>query len=452
MRSVLLITIDSLRADHLSSYGYERETTPHIDGVGADGHLLEQAFAHGPTTRKSFPTILTSSYPLMYGGYDRISEQRTLISELLDDAGYRTAGFHSNPYLSEQFGYARGFDTLVDSASDSTATARLRQAVKNNLDEDGALFRFLKWAFDRTEETVGVEVGSAYTDAETLTDRALETLQGMPAEEPVFLWVHYMDVHHPYLPPEGCQREFRDSPIPERHAVQLRRKMLEAPDEVTDDERQQLVDLYDAEIRYTDREIGRLLEGVERARPDDPVVVVTADHGEEFADHGGYSHDTVHDEGIHVPLIVDDGDGSGRYDDVVGLLDVAPTLVEYAGLDQPETFYGYSLRRLFDGEAWPRESVIGELGQPEPGERNFFYRSADWKYMHWADGSEELYDIQADPGERDDIVDEEPPALAEIRAEIDDHVERLDETRTDVGDVEMTEEVQERLEMLGYKE
>jgi arylsulfatase A-like enzyme len=403
MRDILLVTVDSLRADHLSCYGYDRETTPRVDSLAESGNLFENAFAHAGTTRQSFPSILTSSYPHMYGGYERISERRTLVSELLADCGYYTAAFHSNPFLSTEFGYNRGFDTFFDSMSKPTFTARLRQAVKRNLDDEGLLFRFLKWGFDRTEEKVGVEVGSAYEDAEDITDRAIETVSSVD-DSPLFLWIHYMDVHHPYLPPEECQKTLHDSSISHRRAVQLRRKMLEDPEGITETERQELIDLYDAEIRYTDREIGRLLDAAERERDDDPVVVVTADHGEEFGDHGGYSHNTHHDEGIHVPLIVDDGQGNGRYDEIVGLLDIAPTLIDYAGGDQPKTFHGYSLRRLIANEEWSRNAVIGEWGESNPGERNFLYRSTEWKYMQWADGTEELYNLQTDPGERNNVV------------------------------------------------
>ncbi|ELZ19137.1 sulfatase [Haloterrigena salina JCM 13891] len=138
----------------------------------------------------------------MYGGYERISEDRTLISEAFDDAGYRTAGFHSNLYLSADFGYDRGFDEFYDSKTDPSATARLRQFVKDQLDSDGILYQTLARAFETAEETAGINVGSAYVSADEITDRALEWAESVATDGPRFLWVHYMDVHHPYVPPE----------------------------------------------------------------------------------------------------------------------------------------------------------------------------------------------------------------------------------------------------------
>lgn len=111
MRDVLLITVDSLRADHLSAAGYERETTPCVDRLAANGHRFTSAFAHACATRASFPSILTSSTALMYGGYESLSENRTLVTEALP-AAYRAGGFHSNLYLSAEFGYSRGFDAF----------------------------------------------------------------------------------------------------------------------------------------------------------------------------------------------------------------------------------------------------------------------------------------------------------------------------------------------------
>lgn len=452
MQDVLLITIDSLRADHLGCYGYDRPTSPTIDSLAESSHVFENAFAHAGVTRNSFPAILTSSYPHMYGGYERISERRTLVSELLSNEGYSTAGYHSNLYLSSDFGYARGFDTFYDSKSEPTITARLRQAAKQRLDQDSRLFSVLKRAFERTEKHAGVEIGSAYVDAEEITDLAVESVRSMDGDAPSFLWIHYMDVHHPYLPDAEFQRHFRDDPVPERRAVQLRRKMLESPEDVSDRERQDIVDLYDAEIRYTDREIGRLISTVREHWGEDVLIALLSDHGEEFGEHGQFSHNTHHDEGIHVPLILQSDPGGGRYDDMVGLIDVAPTIADSVGIDAPASFYGHSLERLVDGDSWPRNSVIGEWGPSEPGERRFFYRSRDWKYMRWDDVREELYDLKEDPRELENVASDEPPALADIRDAVDEHVELVDSTQTDLGDVEMDDSVKERLELLGYRE
>lgn len=305
MRDILFVTVDSLRADHIGCYGYDRPTTPTLDTLAAAGHRCENAFAHACLTRPSFPSILTSSYPLMYGGFERIANGRTLVTEPLADREYTCAGFHSNLYLSADFGYDRGWETYFDSKTDPSPTDRLKQAAKDQLDRDGRPYQPLASAVDTSERQAGVDVGSAYVLADDITDRALSWAQSRVARDgPRFLWVHYMDVHPPYVPPAEHQRHFRDTPVGEREAIQLRRKMIEDPEDLTASEHETLVDLYDSEVRFTDTEIARLLDGVREAWGGSPLPVVTADHGEAFGEHGLYSHpNNFYDEVMHVPLI-----------------------------------------------------------------------------------------------------------------------------------------------------
>jgi arylsulfatase A-like enzyme len=451
MDNLLLVTVDSLRADHAGWHGYDRPTTPNLDTIATSAHAFENAFAHACSTRPSFPSILTSSYPLMYGGFERIAAGRTLVSEALAAGGYRCGGFHSNLYLSADFGYGRGFETLYDSKSDPSPTARLRQLVKDRLDEDGLPYRLLARGFEVAERRTGTNVGSAYVAADEITDRAIAWARGADADTPQFLWVHYMDVHHPYVPPARHQRAFREEPVSERRAVQLRRKMIEAPRGVTDAELDTIGDLYDAEIRFADAEIARLVEAVRAAWEGDTALAVTADHGEEFREHGRFSHHaTFHDEVLHVPLLVDVGDDGGRHDELVGLLDVAPTLVDYAGLERPENFYGESLRGPIEGAGWERTAVIGDW-QSNAGEPRFAYRDADWKYVRRSEGVE-LYDLGADPGETTNVAEEHADVADRLDERIDAHERAVAATETDLGTVEMDEGVKQRLRDLGYQE
>lgn len=449
-RNVILITVDSLRADHLGCYGYSRETSPTIDNLAASGHRFANAFAHSGTTRTSFPAILTSSYALMHGGYKRLSTDRTLLSEVLSEGRYHTGGFHSNPFLSEEFGYARGFDAFYDGQETTSLLGRLRQGVKHNLNPNGKLFQFLKRTFEATEKHAGVEIGSPYERADDLTDRAVEFLRGS-GSEPTFLWIHYMDVHHPYVPPERHQQAFRDEPVGDRSSTQLRRKMLESPEELTEEEHQTLIDLYDAEIRFTDEQIQRLLDEARASLNGDPIVLFTADHGEEFGEHGGYGHNTIHDEGIHVPLVIEDGSDHAVHDDLVGLLDISPTVLDYADLETPDGYLGHSLRKVISGEPLSREGIFGNWGEAEPGERQFFYRDHDWKFIRRTDG-EELYDLTSTAGEHENVYDNHPDVVADLSARVDDHMQTIDETYEELSAVDVDEDVEQRLKDLGYKE
>jgi len=451
MRNVLFVTVDSLRADHVGWHGYERDTTPNLDELAADGHAFENAFAHACSTRPSFPSILASSSALMYGGYERMSEDRTLVSEVFDDAGYDTGGFHSNLYLSADFGYGRGYDEFYDSKTDPSATARLRQFVKDRLDSDGLLYQTLANAFETAERQAGANIGSAYVSADDITDRSIEWATGLDDDAPKFLWTHYMDVHHPYVPPEKHQRAFRDSPIGERRAIRLRRKMIEEPESVTDDELSDIVDLYDAEIRFTDAQVARLVETVRDAWSGDTLVAFTADHGEEFLDHGQFSHyATFYDDVLHVPLFLHGVEGEGRYDEMVGLQDVAPTLVEYSDLDVPGSFHGNSLRGLIGDDTWDRDAVVGDW-ENDDGERRFAYRDHDWKYIE-RDAGPELYDLNDGPDEKTNLVESRPEVADRLAAELERHRQTVESTTVDIGEVEMEAGVKERLRDLGYQE
>lgn len=451
MRDIVLVTVDSLRADHVGWHGYERRTTPNLDQRANSSQTFTQAFAHACSTRPSFPSILTSSYALMYGGFERLSDDRTTIAEELSTGGYETAGFHSNLYLSADFGYDRGFDEFFDSKSDPSPLAKLRQAIKTHIDDESRVYRLLQLMFNATEKRAGIELGSAYVDAEEMTDRALSWAK-TASDGPRFIWVHYMDVHHPYVPPAEYQRRFRDQPIEDRRAVQLRREMLQDPDSLSDDEVSDIVDLYDAEIAYMDAEVDRLVTGLRNEWGEDTIFAFTADHGEEFRDHGGFSHRaTFHDEVLHVPLFIDDGEMTGVCDDLVGLLDLAPSLVEYADIESPSSFYGNPLQRA-GTDAWARSSVIAEWEDTETGGRRFGVRTPSWKYIRKEDESEQLYDLTTDPGETDNVVDSEPEALDELRERLNEHQARLERTEDDLGEVGMDEQTRQRLQDLGYRE
>lgn len=450
MQNLLLITVDSLRPDHVGCYGYDRPTTPRIDDLAAGSHRFENAFANAQATRASFPGILTSTYPLMYGGFKRLSDGRTVLAKPLAEAGYRTGGFHSNPFLSSQFGYAEGFDVFYDSQSESTVTSKAREWVKQNLDNDGVVFKTLKTLFDTTEKHAGVEVGSSYVSADKLTERAISFVRDGTATGN-FLWIHYMDVHHPYVPPDQYQEAYRDEPITDRESIRLRRKMLEEPTDITDQELQAIIDLYDAEIRFVDREVSRLLDVVDQEW-EEGATFFTADHGEEFREHGAFSHSTLHDEGIHIPFIADLDDGTGGvHDDLIALLDLGPTLLDYAGATQPPSYEGQSIRPIIEGGEWDRDYVICEAGRRDDGGPRVAYRDHRWKYISDEDG-ERLYDLETDPAESTDVLGDNPDVFEEIEAILDDHRARVRATDRDVGEVEMSEDIEDRLEALGYRE
>lgn len=448
MENILLVTIDSLRADHVGYHGYDRDTTPFIDSLAETGSTFTNAYAHVGGTRFSFPSILSGVTPLMYGGYERISEDQTLVSEVFQEAGYRTGGFHSNLYVSAEFGYDRGFEEFYDSKEDPSLTSQVRRFVRTNM-QDSALYPILQKGYDFVESSQGVNIGSYHVPADELTDMALDFVGDTDPDRPAFLWVHYMDVHHPFIPPAEHQRAFRDSVVDDREAIKLRRKALEGPDELTEDELGTLVDLYDAEIRFNDAEVRRLVETT-REEWNDVTVALTADHGEHFLEHGYFSGAQPYDVKLHVPLLVDGWDDAGSYDELVGLVDLPPTLLDVAGLDVPDSYQGTSLCRLvFDGE-WNRTEIMGGWEIPEP---TYVYRDLRWKYIQRpGNESDELYDLEADPDESENVIDQHPERVEQFETKLADHKLLIERTETDVEAVEIDENVKERLRRLGYQE
>jgi arylsulfatase A-like enzyme len=316
--------------------------------------------------------------------------------------------------------------------------------VKDEFDQAGIVYALLKRAFFESEKRLGFNPGTPTVPAKELSDRAIAWAE-QAVSGPRFMWVHYMDVHHPYSPPRPFQLLFRDECIKHREAIRLRRKMLEKPTEITEDELQILIDLYDAEIRYVDTEAFRLIQAVESAWDSDVVTIFTADHGDEFLDHGRFSHsDTLYDELIHVPLFIRDQSAGKTHDDIVELLDISPTICDYANTTAPESWEGASLRRIPGGDGKADTFTVAVSGS------TYSYRDNDWKFIERTDDVE-LYDLQSDPSEVSNVVDEYPEIVDNLSGILENYRARVATTGGDENDLSIDGKVQDRLEQLGYK-
>jgi arylsulfatase A-like enzyme len=449
MENVLLITTDSLRADHVGHHGYDRDTTPYLDELAERGSVFHEAYAHTGGTRFAFPSILTSVYPMMHGGYKQVTEDQSLISEVFSEAGYQTAGFHSNLYLSSDFGYDRGWNEFYDSKPNTSSATKLRSWAKKVI-TGTPLYSFASSAYDYLESKSGVNVGSYIAPADETTDMALKYIHELDDDKPAFVWVHYMDPHHPFLPPEEYQRMFRDETVSNRESIKLRQKLMQEPENVTDEDLQKQLDLSDAETRFNDDQIRRLVEET-RETLGDVTVAFTSDHGEHFLEHGYFSGAQLRDVKQHVPMLIEgqNWNDGGQYDDLVAHVDLPATLVRHAGIERPGNFYGHELQNLVGDGEWKRDDVIGGIGIE--GDPRYAVRTPEWKYI-WGESEDDLlFDLEADPEEQRNVVDDHPEVVAELRERIEDHRKRVRRTEEDV-DVEMEEEVKERLRRLGYKE
>ncbi len=348
--NVILVTIDALRADHLSFNGYERDTAPYLTQMANEGANFPHAFSQATITVRSMASLFTSLYPQMHGVMSsglRISESALTLPEVLSKAGYATAGFGGgNPSLFHDAGIVRGYDYYDDCRSIWTLVP---QKIMARL---GLVER--------------MDMGSARTTppAEIVFDKAKSWLDHEPGE-PFFLFVHLMDVHAPYLPPDGYADKFGPAreglpsdtrlnrkcnslvlgksekffELVEQGAFDRMNELDVTYDDISPDELDRLIDLYDGSIAYVDSQLERFMEDLSsEGILDDTLVLVTADHGEGFLDHGRLFHsgDLVYDELMRVPLIIrypKARAGGLRVDAQVRLIDIMPTLLEAAGLD-----------------------------------------------------------------------------------------------------------------------
>ena len=389
MKNVILLTIDTLRKDALGCYGDKTGLTPFVDSFQNKCIRFTKAHSSGPYTQAAFPGLLTSSYYLEYGRQKMLSEKRVLISQVLKKAGIATAGFHSNPYVSEYFGWNRGWDVFYDSMEDE------------------------------------VDPKVPYIKARGINNKASAWLsshiEGAVDYRPFFLWVHYMDVHEPYVP----ERRYIDMVDPSIHLdedemFRLFKEVVLKRD-VSDKGVVELLEkLYCAHVREIDdavREFFRALE--EKDVLKDSVIIITSDHGDEFGEHGGLSHDgKMYSELVNVPLIIyEPSREKGEVSDlVVSNLDIPPTIVYLFGLNPVDAFEGRPLLPLQD---YPMKGVFGEAvdkhGSKEKGEEKevHYYLEGDLKIIYCeTDDSWELYDLKADPKEVKNIIETSSAAEA----------------------------------------
>jgi arylsulfatase A-like enzyme len=331
--NLLLITIDTLRADRLSCYGYERISTPGMDRLAAEGVLFENAHVQSPWTLSSLASILTSTYPSVNGvltGLNRLDDARETLAEALKRHGYATQAIVTNGWLETNFGLNQGFDDYYH-PDDYFAIYRFRGMIWERVAR-----RFLKERMDPTNRH-----RAAY-----VSDRAIQWLRNH-RDRSFFLWLHYIDPHDPYAPPKPYD-ELWDADYQGRWKdgtgviFNLRIGQVLTAAEMTHIEA-----LYDGEVAYCDEHVGRVLEELDRqGLTENTLVVLSSDHGEEFWEHGGVMHGhTLYAECVAVPLLMRFPGRLPhglRVQNRVRLLDLVPTVCDLLGVEPPKEVQGSS--------------------------------------------------------------------------------------------------------------
>jgi arylsulfatase A-like enzyme len=442
--NVLLVSIDSLRADHLGGYGYARDTSPAIDALAREGVLFEHAISSAPWTVPAHMTLLTGLPPELHGvisARQKLAPDATTLAEVLQGAGYETAAFVSGPTVMASYGFDQGFASYDESMVEQ-----------------------------RPRHAGGSVTSPGLTD---LVSGWLRRWSEAGRRAPFFVFLHMWDVHDDYVPPAEYARRFDPDYTGDLDArgfeMNPRLKPSMDPRDL-----QHLIALYDAEIRYTDDHLARILATVRALGVlDDTIVVITADHGEEFFEHGQKGHaKTLYDEVLRVPLVVRYPRRIAfgrRVGAQVRLMDVAPTILGLARVPAPDGFGGDVLA-LEHRAADLTPYVAGQRPAPVPPLVAFSsnrWLKADQHAVRTATGKlirhdrpppsrpakTELFDLAVDPGEQLNLADPAaPPLLATLDALLvgwqDDAVRQ---TRLAV-DLRAVAKHEARLRALGYVE
>jgi arylsulfatase A-like enzyme len=438
--NVLLISIDSLRADHVSSYGYGRPTSPAIDRLAAEGALFENAISPASWTTPAHMTLLTALAPEVHRvtSFRRaLKPSAVTLAEVLHGDGYATAGFVSGATVMASYGFAQGFEVFDESLAAPRADA------SHGVTSPGLV------------ELVG---------------RYLTAWDAGGRQRPFFVFLHMWDVHYDYAPPPPYDRMFDP-----HYAGDLDASGFETNPRLQADmdprDLQHLIALYDGEIRYTDEHVARIVDRLRRLRAlDDTLVVVTSDHGDEFFEHGAKGHSkTLYDEIIRVPLVmrlpgrVVPGQ---RRDEQVRLMDVAPTVLGLLGIAPPDDFGAPAmplpyrpadLTPWISGaravESFPRLPAFSEstafLG-PKWSLRADGFKRMRFQSKLRRDGA--LFDLRADPREQRSLLpaDPPPPILAGLDASFDRWLALARSEPTRAVDTIPTKKHEARLRALGY--
>lgn len=441
--NVLLVVVDTLRADHTSLHGYPRDTTPNLAAFAEGGLVFERARSSSSWTKPSTASLMTGLSAAQHGVEQedgRLPDAAATLAEVLWASGYRTGLFSDNPFVSRGFGFAQGFEHVYDYASREIARP---SGETYDLSDAGAV---------RKDELADWKhrAGAPAIDRELLA-----WLASIPESEPWFAHVQYMEPHWPYAPPPPFDAKFTDAPIrrselPNLWGVATGFAGAERGTEVGEAERQRLVDAYDAMVAYWDDCFGRLVAQLESwGRLRNTIVVVTSDHGEGFFEHGVWAHqNSLYEELVRVPLVIrGPGIASGRIARDVASMRVVGTLLALTGHDARDLGAGGTLLDE-DAPAW--QARLERDGRTLVATLD---RGRKWIFHRWEDGARvEAFDLARDPDERLDRA----PALSDhgerLRARVERELALERESGLARAAARIGDDTREALRALGYAE
>ena len=407
--NVILISVDTLRADHLGCYGYPRPTSPVIDELCGDSVVFRQAIAQAPSTLHSHASMLSSLLPhhhqASWQKRTGLPEEAVTLAEVLGDAGLRTVAFTGGGQMDRIFGLAQGFD-LYKQLPPKYFGATVRRA--------------LKWI-----------------------------RRSRPA--PFFMFLHTYEVHHPYTPRVAHLEVFEkdySGPLPGHISVELLKQINRGEVEIGDEDLQHIVNTYDAEIRSMDGGLDQLVVFLKKKGIyDRTMIVLTSDHGEEFGEHGvvGWHSHSLYDELLRVPLIIKYPNSRFAGTEVsrqVRSIDIAPTILAALGIEIPEEFQGVDLAEWLDTRGGRELAAVSRIDAADT--RDFdSLRTEKWKLDRRS-----LYDLSADPGEMQNRRADRLQTVEELEELLAEQVAR--HPRLAPQKVAVPKETLQDLKALGY--
>jgi arylsulfatase A-like enzyme len=388
--SVILITVDTLRADHLGCYGYPRDTSPTIDGLSREGVLFERVATSMSTTLPAHTSLFTSSYPARNGVLANYNvwkqpaptdhEDLRSVAQLFQSEGYQTAAFVSVLHLGRGSGVDAGFESFDGVTANISAT---KPSHKNE------------------------------RSADVTTDRAVNWLEHS-SRDPFFLWIHYFDPHYPYSPPRDYRDLFHTDPdvdrlLDERKVLPKRRESAA-----------RYYNSYDGEIRFVDDQIKRVFDKLrELGLYDDSLIVFTADHGEGLHQHQNLEHGVIYNEQLLIPWIMKlpGGERSGsRVSGLASVIDIFPTAIAAAslpitsdGLDGIDVLTQNRTHALAE-----REHTVKRFGS----NLNYALIGNRFKYFYYTETDDKLFDLENDPAETVNLIKSNPEVAESMRNEL----------------------------------
>lgn len=423
---VILISIDTLRYDHLGLYGYDVPTSPALDAFANESVVFTQAISQGPSTLVSHASMFTSQIPAHHGASwskkTAIKKSVPTLAETLQAAGYKTVGFHAGGQMDPAFGPGRGFDQYT---------------LKNEQDFAKPVEEALEWI-----------------DSQDFKEQA--------PRRPFFLFLHTYSVHHPYTPDEEHLQKIgvsSSSSLPTNISVPYLKQLngrIEPKIDLAPGDLEHIVRSYDAEIRAMDEGFEKLVQGLKsKGLFDDSLIVFTSDHGEEFMEHGmvGWHSHSLFDELLRVPLLIKfpgQALAGTRVTNSVRSIDIMPTILDRVALEAPDSVEGISLwTQLNDPNPSPSPLAISQRDGPRA--LNTSVRSGQQKLITWQQRNVKgiqhlLFDLTQDPGEQHNITEQEPETYAQLL----ELIRSVEDGSRSATPVDLSKETEAQLRALGY--